>query len=180
MPQKIRHSPLTREQLADRLYALGQMELQMQGIEARMNERIDKIRHQYAPDLERLREEHERLMLRLRTECEDSRDELLVGSSKSVELLFGNIQFRKQPDRVTTAPGVKEAEAADALYRAGRGAYVRLLPRLDKRAILEVADEGELEALARYGVRVQRGGEDVLVTINHDSVIARMQKGDSS
>jgi len=178
MPQKAKTDPMTREQLAQRIYAIGTVYLQIESVEARMNKRLDAIRAQYADQLEALRAEHQRLMMALRVAAEDSRDHLLTDGSKSVPTLFGSIQYRRQPVTVRLRAGTTTADAVEALKRHDMAAYIRQTEALDKAALNAAARDGTLtlgQARA-LGLLVAGGHEDVLVALNRDRILE--ERGD--
>jgi len=178
MPQKAKTQPMTREQLAQRIYTIGCVHLQIEDVETRMNKRLDAIRAQYADQLEALRAEHDRLMTALRVAAEDSRDHLLLGDGKTVDTLFGSVQYRRQPVTVRLRAGTTTAAAVEALKRNDLDAYVRQVEALDKTALNGAAREGALTAAqaGALGLVVSGGHEDVLVSLNRDRILE--ERGD--
>lgn len=178
--QKAKSDPISRDQLADRLYHIGQVELRMEDIETRMNRRLDRIRSDYTEDLERLRGEHGRLMQQLRIVAEDSRQHLLATTEgKTISTLFGDLQFRRQPIKVILRTGNTTEDVVDILERHGLAECVRVTKALDKAELNRRAREGELDEahVADLGLVITGGDEDVVVTINRDSVRDHQERG---
>ncbi|MFW6162219.1 MAG: host-nuclease inhibitor Gam family protein [Planctomycetota bacterium] len=173
MPAEKVKTSIDRETLAQRLRAIGAVDLQIEDIETRMQTQIDRIKERYSDDLHRLRDERESLATALTLQAQQSRDILLDGQrGKTVKTLFGKLQYRAQPVTVTTRRGVKTDDAIALLKKLDLADYVRVKEELDKAELNAAARTGQIseQQLESAGLRKTGGGEDVLIEIDRDSV----------
>ena len=137
MPQKAKTDPITAELVNAELREIGRMELNLQRVEADLNEAVDKARSRFSPLIERRRLALAERLKALRLRCEDSREDLLPKGRKSLAVLFGTIGFRTQGAKVKTLKGVSSEDAARLLLARGCEELVRRRPEVDKATIAD-------------------------------------------
>lgn len=178
--QKAKGARLTRDDVSQALFEIGQREVEMQQIEADLNKSLDELKAAASPRLEALREEIDGRKRDLRLAVEDGRRDLLPGKRKSLAVLMGKVGFRSRLLKVRI---VKGADAESVLARIKRAAdsvvrrFVRSREELNKAEVAEALRQGQVtrEQLDKLGVDVVEGGEDFYYQVDHAKVLDRIE-----
>lgn len=171
MIRKAKAKTIDREELAARLLELGRKVLEMEAIEAEMQKRIDAVRAQYSSRLERRAVTIREMEADLRLACEDSREDLLPRSRKSVDVLFGRVGWRSQPPKVVQERGI---DALDTIMDLSKHSpdLLRRKVEVDRQAVLGALRLGDVteEQLGRWGLEVRSGRDDWYYELHRDSI----------
>ena len=172
MIEKAKAPPIQAEEVDLRLKKIGRATVRLQALEAELNEEIGRVRSRYAARLDGLNELITTGTQALRLACEDSKRDLLPARRKRLDLLFGSVGWRTQPDRILTARGVSADQAAAFLMVAGLNDCIRARYEPAKDVIRARLAGGDIaaEVLQRCGLRVMPGGEDWYYALNLDEV----------
>ncbi len=169
---KAKAAPVKREQVDQKLLAVGQTVLDLELTEAEMQREIDAVKARYARPLHEQREAEKAAGQALRLAVEDSRPVLFPGKGKTISLLFGKCGFRMQPDRVVLAEGVTGEQAATLLENKQLRHLIRISKEPAKDSIRQRLADGEVDAslLEKCGIIFRDGGEDFWYKIDRASV----------
>lgn len=154
-----------RQDLRDRLLAIGRITFQLEHARAVLDERLNAVREEHAPHIEDLQKRLGEAEILLHVHCEDSRDDLLSGRRKSLDTLFGRIGWRRQGDKIVLQKGVS-GEAAAERIAADTRPHVRCAVRTkkepDRQALKALLADGRLDPadLKPLGLRQKEGRDD--------------------
>lgn len=124
---------------------------------AKMNEELANITAKFAKRIAPLEAMNEELETAVKIWCEDHKDELLTGNSKTASLITGEVSWRAGKPSVI---GKSTPELIERLERFGLHRFVRIKKELDKTAILK-----EPTAIADIeGVSIKVGMEELVIT----------------
>jgi len=149
--------PQSREQVADAIGELGQLQRELQRIGADMNDELAAVKARFEADAEPFRQRLEDLTAGVQVWCEAHRETLTQGGKvKTAAFTTGEVAWRTRPPSVT----VRGAEAViAALRRLGLTRFIREKAEVNKEAILN-----EPAAIAKVpGISLSQG-EDFAVT----------------
>lgn len=149
--------PQSREQAADYIRQIGDLQRNLTRLQADMNDDLASRREAWEGQAQPLAEQIEARKTGLQTWCEANRDSLTQGGkTKTAAFTTGEIQWRMRPPsaRITGAEAVM-----DVLRKLGLGRFIRTKDEVNKEAILN-----EPEAVAHVpGISISQG-EDFVVT----------------
>ncbi|HEY3874795.1 MAG TPA: host-nuclease inhibitor Gam family protein [Candidatus Kapabacteria bacterium] len=134
---------------------------------AEANSKIATVRDAYTDETATFEEEVKRLESQIIEWAENNRSdaELFPNGKKSLELQAGTISFRKGAAKVVLRKKKKLADIIDFLNSSRKELFKSFLsqpdPQLDKSAVKEAYDEGEIsdEDLATIGLQIEEGEE---------------------
>lgn len=150
--------PQSKDDCAESITALGQLNRALARRTADMNDEIAAVTAKHQPELDALRQRCELLQEGIKTWCEANRDELTQGGKiKTANLVTGEIAWRQRPPsvRITGADSVIET-----FKRLGLAGFVRMKEEINKEAILNEPEQ--VRGVA--GVTVVTGIEDFVIT----------------
>ncbi len=148
----------TRDQTADEIKQLGDVQRMMARELADMNDKLAAITKAHQPALEALTAEIEALQASIQGWCEAHRYDLTNGGKvKTANLVTGKIQWRQRPPSVR----VREQEMViKTLFKLGLDRFLHVKPEINKEAVL--ADPEAVSGIA--GLSIQTGVEDFVIT----------------
>lgn len=151
-------APQTRDEAADHIRQIGDLQREQARAQAAMNDAIAAITAQYQPTLAALEARLTPLVEGVQAWCEAHRDELTQGGkTKTANLVTGEIQWRQRPPSVR----VRALDTVlETLQRLGLQRFIRTKTEINKEAIL--AEPAAVEGLA--GLQIQTGVEDFVIT----------------
>lgn len=156
-PATPRTVPQSRDQVADAIAALGQLDRDLKRIGADMNDELAAVKARFEAAAEPLRKNMEDLTAGVQVWCEAHRETLTQGGKvKTATFTTGEVAWRTRPPSVT----VRGAEAVlAALRKLGLKRFIREKAEVNKEAILN-----EPQAIAAVpGISISQG-EDFAVT----------------
>jgi len=124
--------PQTLAEAEDVLGRIGQLQRQVQVLEAQMNESLAEIKGAHEALAAPLVEGIEKDFMALQAWAEANRSTLLARDRKSTRVATGELGWRRTPPAVRIT---KLAAVVAALKKLGLGRYVRVKEEVDKEAI---------------------------------------------
>lgn len=151
------YTPQSREQVSVDIKKIGDIQRELTRIEADANDQIAVIMNQNTPKIEALRAELDVLQKGVQTWCEANRSSITKGSSKTANLITGEVAWRTKPDSVS----IKGVELVlEALKKLKLDRFIRRKEEVNKDAIL--ADRKAVENIK--GISVVSGKETFSIT----------------
>ena len=180
MVEKAQTAQITPDEVEDLLYRIGREQLRLDAHETELNRELQASRNRFHARITRATKMRDELARQLRLRCEDSRQALLPGKRKRLDVLFGRVGFRAQPDVFRLATGVTGDMAASRLIALARSDCVRTQMAPDKRVLRKAVADGRLDArdLTACGLLLAPGGEDWYYDLALDKVSERAAEED--
>ncbi|HFG7809356.1 TPA: host-nuclease inhibitor Gam family protein [Salmonella enterica subsp. enterica serovar Java] len=151
------YTPQSKEQVSIDIKKIGDIQRELTRIEADANDQIAVIMNQNTPKIEALRAELDVLQKGVQTWCEANRNSITKGSSKTANLITGEVAWRTKPDSVS----IKGAELVlEALKKLKLDRFIRRKEEINKDAIL--ADKKAVENIK--GISIVSGKEVFSIT----------------
>ncbi|ECG8634042.1 host-nuclease inhibitor Gam family protein [Salmonella sp. NW805] len=151
------YTPQSREQVSIDIKKIGDIQRELTRIEADANDQIAVIMNQNTPKIEALRAELDVLQKGVQTWCEANRSSITKGSSKTANLITGEVAWRTKPDSVS----IKGVELVlEALKKLKLDRFIRRKEEVNKDAIL--ADKKAVENIK--GISIVSGKEVFSIT----------------
>lgn len=151
------YTPQSREQVSVDIKKIGDIQRELTRIEADANDQIAVIMNQNTPKIEALRAELDVLQKGVQTWCEANRSSITKGSSKTANLITGEVAWRTKPDSVS----IKGVELVlEALKKLKLDRFIRRKEEINKDAIL--ADKKAVENIK--GISIVSGKEVFSIT----------------
>ncbi|EGX5145526.1 host-nuclease inhibitor protein Gam [Salmonella enterica] len=151
------YTPQSREQVSIDIKKIGDIQRELTRIEADANDQIAVIMNQNTPKIEALRAELGVLQKGVQTWCEANRSSITKGSSKTANLITGEVSWRTKPDSVS----IKGVELVlEALKKLKLDRFIRRKEEINKDAIL--ADKKAVENIK--GISIVLGKEVFSIT----------------
>ncbi|EBP0137049.1 host-nuclease inhibitor protein Gam [Salmonella enterica] len=151
------YTPQSKEQVSVDIKKIGDIQRELTRIEADANDQIAVIMNQNTPKVEALRAELDVLQKGVQTWCEVNRSSITKGSSKTANLITGEVSWRTKPDSVS----IKGAELVlEALKKLKLDRFIRRKEEINKDAIL--ADKKAVENIK--GISIVSGKEVFSIT----------------
>ncbi|EAA9933496.1 host-nuclease inhibitor protein Gam [Salmonella enterica subsp. salamae] len=151
------YTPQSREQVSIDIKKIGDIQRELTRIEADANDQIAVIMNQNTPKIEALRAELDVLQKGVQTWCEANRSSITKGSSKTANLITGEVSWRTKPDSVS----IKGVELVlEALKKLKLDRFIRRKEEINKDAIL--ADKKAVENIK--GISIVSGKEVFSIT----------------
>ncbi|WP_080246857.1 host-nuclease inhibitor Gam family protein [Salmonella enterica] len=151
------YTPQSREQVSIDIKKIGDIQRELTRIEANANDQIAVIMNQNTPKIEALRAELDVLQKGVQTWCEANRSSITKGSSKTANLITGEVSWRTKPDSVS----IKGVELVlEALKKLKLDRFIRRKEEVNKDAIL--ADKKAVENIK--GISIVSGKEVFSIT----------------
>lgn len=151
------YTPQSREQVSVDIKKIGDIQRELTRIEADANDQIAVIMNQNTPKIEALRAELDVLQKGVQTWCEANRSSITKGSSKTANLITGEVAWRTKPDSVS----IKGVELVlEALKKLKLDRFIRRKEEVNKDAIL--ADKKAVENIK--GISIVSGKEVFSIT----------------
>ncbi|ECI3885391.1 host-nuclease inhibitor protein Gam [Salmonella enterica subsp. enterica] len=151
------YTPQSKEQVSVDIKKIGDIQRELTRIEADANDQIAVIMNQNTPKIEALRAELDVLQKGVQTWCEANRNSITKGSSKTANLITGEVAWRTKPDSVS----IKGAELVlEALKKLKLDRFIRRKEEINKDAIL--ADKKAVENIK--GISIVSGKEVFSIT----------------
>ncbi|EAV6572894.1 host-nuclease inhibitor Gam family protein [Salmonella enterica] len=151
------YTPQSKEQVSVDIKKIGDIQRELTRIEADANDQIAVIMNQNTPKVEALRAELDVLQKGVQTWCEANRSSITKGSSKTANLITGEVSWRTKPDSVS----IKGAELVlEALKKLKLDRFIRRKEEINKDAIL--ADKKAVENIK--GISIVSGKEVFSIT----------------
>ena len=149
--------PQTREQTAEDIREIGELQRHLARIAADMNDELADVKQHYETAAEPLKQRLSALQQGVQIWSEANRDALTQhGKVKTAAFTTGEVAWRMRPPSVV----VRGAEAVlDTLRRLGLTRFIRAKEEVNKEAILN-----EPEAVAHVAGICISQGEDFIVT----------------
>ncbi|EDS7585094.1 host-nuclease inhibitor protein Gam [Salmonella enterica subsp. diarizonae] len=151
------YTPQSKEQVSIDIKKIGDIQRELTRIEADANDQIAVIMNQNTPKIEALRAELDVLQKGVQTWCEANRSSITKGSSKTANLITGEVAWRTKPDSVS----IKGVELVlEALKKLKLDRFIRRKEEINKDAIL--ADKKAVENIK--GISIVSGKEVFSIT----------------
>ncbi|WP_082327494.1 host-nuclease inhibitor Gam family protein [Salmonella enterica] len=151
------YTPQSREQVSIDIKKIGDIQRELTRIEADANDQIAVIMNQNTPKIEALRAELDVLQKGVQTWCEANRSSITKGSSKTANLITGEVSWRTKPDSVS----IKGVELVlETLKKLKLDRFIRRKEEINKDAIL--ADKKAVENIK--GISIVSGKEVFSIT----------------
>lgn len=151
------YTPQSREQVSIDIKKIGDIQRELTRIEADANDQIAVIMNQNTPKIEALRAELDVLQKGVQTWCEANRSSITKGSSKTANLITGEVAWRTKPDSVS----IKGVELVlEALKKLKLDRFIRRKEEINKDAIL--ADKKAVENIK--GISIVSGKDVFSIT----------------
>lgn len=151
------YTPQSKEQVSIDIKKIGDIQRELTRIEADANDQIAVIMNQNTPKIEALRAELDVLQKGVQTWCEANRSSITKGSSKTANLITGEVSWRTKPDSVS----IKGVELVlEALKKLKLDRFIRRKEEINKDAIL--ADKKAVENIK--GISIVSGKEVFSIT----------------
>lgn len=146
---------ISKEEFEDALSAYAVAHAKESGITSKMDEKITKIREQYADQLSDLREELDKTYDVVQTYCVENEDTLFT-KKKSMETTHGVIGFRTGTPKLKTLRGFTWASVL-TLMKKVLPDYVRVKEEPNKELLLADREKPEIKTVFdEIGVRVDQ------------------------
>ncbi|EDS7589022.1 host-nuclease inhibitor protein Gam [Salmonella enterica subsp. diarizonae] len=151
------YTPQSKEQVSIDIKKIGDIQRELTRIEADANDQIAVIMNQNTPKVEALRAELDVLQKGVQTWCEANRSSITKGSSKTANLITGEVAWRTKPESVS----IKGAELVlETLKKLKLDRFIRRKEEINKDAIL--ADKKAVENIK--GISIVSGKEVFSIT----------------
>ncbi|EHN1693782.1 host-nuclease inhibitor Gam family protein [Salmonella enterica subsp. enterica serovar Newport] len=151
------YTPQSKEQVSVDIKKIGDIQRELTRIEADANDQIAVIMNQNTPKIEALRAELDVLQKGVQTWCEANRSSITKGSSKTANLITGEVAWRTKPDSVS----IKGVDLVlEALKKLKLDRFIRRKEEINKDAIL--ADKKAVENIK--GISIVSGKEVFSIT----------------
>lgn len=151
------YTPQSKEQVSIDIKKIGDIQRELTRIEADANDQIAVIMNQNTPKIEALRVELDVLQKGVQRWCEANRSSITKGSSKTANLITGEVAWRTKPDSVS----IKGVELVlEALKKLKLDRFIRRKEEVNKDAIL--ADKKAVENIK--GISIVSGKEVFFIT----------------
>lgn len=151
------YTPQSREQVSVDIKKIGDIQRELTRIEAGANDQIAVIMNQNTPKIEALRAELDVLQKGVQTWCEANRSSITKGSSKTANLITGEVAWRTKPDSVS----IKGVELVlETLKKLKLDRFIRRKEEVNKDAVL--ADKKAVENIK--GISIVSGKETFSIT----------------
>lgn len=151
------YTPQSREQVSTDIKKIGDIQRELTRIETDANDQIAVIMNRNTPTVEALRAELDVLKKGVQTWCEANRSNITKGSSKTANLITGEVAWRTKPDSVS----IKGVELVlEALKKLKLDRFIRRKEEVNKDAIL--ADKKAVENIK--GISIISGQEVFSIT----------------
>ncbi|ECC9293045.1 TPA: host-nuclease inhibitor Gam family protein [Salmonella enterica] len=151
------YTPQSKEQVSVDIKKIGDIQRELTRIEADANDQIAVVMNQNTPKIEALRAELDVLQKGVQTWCEANRSSITKGSSKTANLITGEVSWRTKPDSVS----IKGVELVlEALKKLKLDHFIRRKEEINKDAIL--ADKKAVENIK--GISIVSGKEVFSIT----------------
>lgn len=156
--------PQNREETQQWISNLGKVQRDRASLVNQMNNLIAPITEQFAPDLDAKSAEEARLLDGIATWCEANKAEL-TKDAKTVNLVTGEIQWRKNPPSVAFKRGIKVDEIIAHIKQLKLAKlFVRTKEEVDKEAILGADDKTKAKLTAAGTIKIVTDSETFAVT----------------
>jgi len=153
--KKIVVTGVTRDQMEEAFGKFALADAKMQGINAKMDAEITKIRDKNADELARWQEQKDDAFELLQTYATENRDELFT-KRKSMETTHGVLGFRTGTPKLKTRKGFTWASVLQLLKEFAPG-YVRTTEEPAKDKLLADRENGDLvEIMPKVGIYVDQ------------------------
>ena len=153
------HVPQSKNDCAQSIRALGDLQREFERQRAAMNDTIAAITQQHQPVLADLQQRMEALQAGVQAWCEAHRTELCGPGDKlgkTANLVTGEVSWRQRPPSVS----IRGADTVlETLLRMGLGRFVRVKNEPNKEAMLNEPDA--VRGIA--GITIVSGVEDFIV-----------------
>ncbi len=151
--KKVVVTNVTREQMEDAFGKFALADAKHQGLTAKMDAEIVKIREKYADELAEEKAKKEAAFEVLQTYATENRD-VLFTKKKSMETTHGVIGFRTGTPALKTLKGFTWPSVAN-LLKSFAPKYIRTTEEAAKdKLIADRDDEGMAELMTKVGIRV--------------------------
>jgi len=148
--------PQNRNDAAEFIKLIGELNRSVGRIEADMNDKIALIKERYEKQAIPMAERARELTGGLQLWCAANREALTGGKVKSANLGTGEVEWRNLPPKVT----IRDAENVLAqIEKLGLTAFARVKTEINKEAMLADADKARL----LKGVTIGSAGEQFVV-----------------
>lgn len=148
-------SNVTAEQFEEAMSHYAVADAKEAKINATMDERITKIREQFATDLAQCAETKTNTLEVIQKYCEENQEELFT-KKKSMETVHGVVGFRTGTPALKTMKGFTWASVL-TLAKTIAPKFIRTKDELDKEQLLSNRDQEEVKALMpKLGVEVKQ------------------------
>lgn len=149
--------PQSRDECDTMIRDLGSTRRDLQRIEADMNDRIARIKHDFEAKAAPLRDHADALLGGIETWCAANRDQITAGGKvKFYRFGNGEVKWRLRPAKVTIRG---KSDVLSALASLGLHQFVRVTEDVNKDAILDDPDAVK----GVKGISVGSEGEDFTV-----------------
>jgi phage host-nuclease inhibitor protein Gam len=156
--------PQDREEVQQWISNLGKMQRERAGVTNDMNDLIAPITEQFAPIIAAKLAEEERLLEGIQTWCEANKADL-TKDAKTVNLVTGEICWRKNPPSVAFKRGIKLDEIIAHIKQLKLGKlFVRTKEEVDKEAILSADDKTKAKLTKAGTIKIVTDSETFAVT----------------
>jgi phage host-nuclease inhibitor protein Gam len=153
--KKVVVTGVTRERMEESFGEYALADAKIQGINAKMDAEITKIRDKNAADLARLQKQKDDSFAVLETYAIENREELF-SKKKSMDTAHGTIGFRTGTPKLKTQKGFTWA-AVLALLKTTNKAYVRTTEEVAKDKLLTDRETKKAqELMQKVGIRVDQ------------------------
>lgn len=154
------HVPQNRDECAQHIRQIGELQREFERLRADMNDQIATITQAFAPLLAEQQQRIEALQAGVQAWCEAHRTELCGEADKrgkTANMITGEVSWRQRPPSVS----IRGAEAVmETLLRMGLGRFVRTKYEPNKEAMLNEPDA--VRGIA--GISIVTGVEDFVIT----------------
>lgn len=152
---KVVISGVKRDQMEEAFGKFALADAKLQGINAKMDAEITKIREKNADELAKWQQERDGALEVLQTFATENRDELFT-KKKSMETTHGVLGFRTGTPKLKTRKGFTWAAVLELLKEFGKD-YVRSTEEVAKDKILADRDKEEMpDLMQKVGIIVDQ------------------------
>lgn len=152
---KVVISGVKRDQMEEAFGKFALADAKLQGINAKMDAEITKIREKNADELAKWQQERDGALEVLQTFATENRDELFT-KRKSMETTHGVIGFRTGTPKLKTRKGFTWAAVLELLKEFGKD-YVRTTEEVAKDKLLSDRDNEEMpDLMQKVGIIVDQ------------------------
>lgn len=142
----------SREEVEIAIKEIGDLQRELQRKMIHQNDELAAITEKYAPLLQEIKQQIEPMQEGVKVWCENHRNELTNGKSKTISFNTGDVQWRLRPPSVTARgiPTILEYFKENGMYQ-----FIRIKEELNKDAIL---NSPELVKMVK-GLTIKKGEE---------------------
>lgn len=156
--------PQSREEVQAWIADLGKSQREHARLATEMNDKLAPITAEYAPQIEARKVEQSRLLEGIASWCEANKTGL-TKESKTVNLITGEVSWRKNPPSVAFKRGIKaEAIIAHIKQLKFGKLFVRTKEEVDKEAILAADQKIKDKLVAAGTIKIVDDSETFSVT----------------